>query len=67
MLESQPQWPFLVDNVYALYIAYVLIGIGTTLAISGFFALGFFGTYLGKILSCEINVPALNHPALSIF
>ena len=57
VLESQPQWFLLIDNPYAQYTAYVLMAVGTTLALTSFFALGFYGTYLGKSICKPLFTP----------
>lgn len=46
MLDSQPQWPVLYEN-WILWTGYASIWIGSTLVFSSFYALGFYGTFLG--------------------
>ncbi|KAK3096031.1 hypothetical protein FSP39_022180, partial [Pinctada imbricata] len=45
-MDSQPTWPLLYEN-WILYFGYGLIILGSTLVFSSYFALGFYGTFLG--------------------
>ncbi|XP_033725834.1 phosphatidylethanolamine N-methyltransferase-like [Pecten maximus] len=46
MLDSQPKWPVLYEN-WILWSGYAFIWIGSTLVLSSFYSLGFYGTFLG--------------------
>ena len=49
-MESQPTWPVLYEN-WILYLGYVLILLGSAFVFSSYYALGFYGTFLGRFYS----------------
>jgi len=46
-LESQPKWPLLYEN-WILLLGYGCICVGMTFVLTSYWALGFYGTFLGK-------------------
>ncbi|XP_048750859.1 phosphatidylethanolamine N-methyltransferase-like isoform X2 [Ostrea edulis] len=59
--DSQPEWPFLYDNNY-LFLGYGCILIGSVLVFSSYWALGFFGTFLGDYFGILMDDKVTDFP-----
>ncbi|XP_078329540.1 phosphatidylethanolamine N-methyltransferase-like [Crassostrea virginica] len=59
--ESQPEWPLLYDNGF-LYLGYLCIVIGSVLVFSSYWALGFYGTFLGDYFGILMEKKVTHFP-----
>ncbi|XP_011424446.3 phosphatidylethanolamine N-methyltransferase isoform X1 [Magallana gigas] len=59
--DSQPEWPFLFDN-YFLWLGYLCILIGSILVFSSYWALGFYGTFLGDYFGILMDNKVTHFP-----
>ncbi|XP_061190777.1 uncharacterized protein LOC133198825 [Saccostrea echinata] len=59
--DSQPEWPFLYDNNFLL-LGYSCILIGSLLVFSSYWALGFYGTFLGDYFGILMDAKVTDFP-----